>query len=90
MDKRAVEQDVFALDILTQKTNVVVSDLRNTYFLESNPDKSMLAVLYADAELRSSIITDYLCEISDVIENIKRNLEEGVAGQGKKQTREQG
>lgn len=81
MDKKdiLIANDLLSLEIVIDKADIVLNDLRNDYFTDEEPEDVVLKRLYHAAEIRSAILCDYLTEAQEVIENIKKNLLEGEA-----------
>lgn len=81
MDKKEVliADDLLSLEITIEKADVVLNDLRNVCFTDDycsgeEPGNGVLKRLYHEADIRSSILCDYITEAQETINNIKKNL----------------
>lgn len=90
MDKKDVliANDLLSLEITIEKADVVLDDLRNVCFTDDyypgeEPGNVVLKRLYHEADIRSSILCDYITEAQETINNIKKNLLEKEVQNGK-------
>lgn len=81
MDKKdiLIASDLLSLEIIIEKADVVLDDLRNVCFTDDYcPGEELgnvvLKRLYHEADIRSSILCDYITEAQETIRNIKKNL----------------
>lgn len=76
MDKKEflIADDLLSLEITIEKADTVLNDLRNEYFTFEEPENVVLKRLLHEADIRSSILCDYITEAQETISNIKKNL----------------
>ncbi len=85
MDKKDVliASDLLSLEITIEKADTVLNDLRNEYFTFEEPENVVLKRLFHEADIRSTILCDYITEAQETINNIKKNLLEKEVQNGK-------